>query len=113
MRTVLGEVGLQVDLRGIAEAIKARIPDARVIVFGSRVRGDWLEESDVDIIVVSSVFEGMSFSDRASLVLRILWEERVLPRVDVDVLCYTPEEFERKRREIGVVSEALRYGVEF
>ena len=102
-----------VDLEGMVRAIKRRLPDARVILFGSRARGDSLKTSDVDLIVVSRFFEGMHFTDRSSLILRILWEEGVMPSgVDVDALCYTPEEFERKRREIGVVREALRYGVE-
>jgi hypothetical protein len=29
----------------------------------------------------------------------------------VDVLCYTPEEFARKRRELGIVSLALKEGM--
>jgi len=96
----------------IGEAIKRRIPDARVILFGSRARGEALKHSDVDLIVVSNVFRGMHFTDRASYVLRILWEEGVRPGVDVDLLCYTPEEFEKKRGEVGVVREALKNGVE-
>jgi hypothetical protein len=28
-----------------------------------------------------------------------------------DILCYTPEEFERKKREIGIVREAVKEGV--
>jgi len=58
--------------RGIGEAIEKRIPDARVILFGSRARGEAPKHSDVDLIVVSSVFKGMHFTDRASYVLRIL-----------------------------------------
>ncbi|MDI6736356.1 MAG: hypothetical protein QME42_09245 [bacterium] len=29
----------------------------------------------------------------------------------VDALCYTPEEFERKKQEIGVVREAVEKGI--
>lgn len=101
-----------VDVAKIAKAIKTRILDAKVILFGSRARGDALRDSDVDLIVVSKIFRGMHFTDRISLVLRILWEVGALPPTDVDVLCYTPQEFEKKRREIGIVSEALKYGVE-
>ena len=98
--------------RRVAEAIRRRFPDARVILFGSRARGDALRTSDLDLIVVSRAFEGVAFTDRASMVLRVLWEEGVRLGVDVDLLCYTPGEFEAKVREIGVVSEAVRYGVE-
>jgi len=37
---------------------------------------------------------------------------RALPPVDVDLLCYTPEEFEEREREISIVREALKHGVE-
>jgi len=43
--------------------------------------------------------------------LKILWREGALSPVDVDLLCYTPEDFEEKRKEISIVSESLRYGV--
>jgi len=95
----------------VVKAIRERIPDARVILFGSRARGDALKDSDIDLIVVSKVFEGMHFTDRASYVLRILWEADILP--PVDLLCYTPEEFEERRRKISIVREALLYGVEY
>jgi len=61
---------------------------------------------------VSRKFEGMHFTDRATYILKILRREGALPPVDVDLLCYTLEEFEERRREISVVSEALKYGVE-
>jgi hypothetical protein len=77
-----------------------------VLAFGSRVRGDALEESDLDLIVVSSRFRGIPFLDRAS---------RVLTDLDVpfavDFLCYTPEELAEKREEIGTVAAALEEGL--
>jgi len=53
----------------------------------------------------------MHFTDRISYVLRILWRNKVLPQVDLDILCYTPREFEKKN-EISIVKEALSYGIE-
>jgi predicted nucleotidyltransferase len=32
------------------------------------VRGDWIEESDVDLVVVSNSFEGLAYMDRLELV---------------------------------------------
>jgi predicted nucleotidyltransferase len=61
-----------------------------VLLFGSRARGDALQDSD----------------ERATAVLR----DVDFPFA-VDVLYYTPEEFERKRRELGVVSAAVEEGV--
>jgi uncharacterized protein len=77
-----------------------------VLVFGSRARGDALADSDLDLLVVSDRFRGLSFLDRASTVLTDL----DLP-FGADVLCYTPEEFGRKRRELGVVRQALKEGL--
>jgi len=56
--------------------------------------------------VVSERFRGFSFLERASALLSDL----DLP-FSVDVLCYTPEEFARKRREHGIVSLALEEGL--
>ena len=77
-----------------------------VLVFGSRVRGEALVESDLDLLVVSKRFRGVSFLERASGLLAELE-----PSFPVDVLCYTPEEFARKRRELGIVSLALEEGM--
>lgn len=98
------------DWRGkLVNAIRTRYPDARIILFGSRVRGDYLRESDYDIIVVSSSFKGKQFTERSSEVLKLLWKAGL--RGDFEVLCYTPEEFERKRKGLGIVREALKEGI--
>lgn len=77
-----------------------------VLAFGSRVKGEALAESDLDLLVVSEQFRGVPFLERASALLADL----DLPFA-VDVLCYTAEEFARKRREHGIVSLALEEGV--
>jgi predicted nucleotidyltransferase len=77
-----------------------------VLVFGSRARGDAIEESDLDLLVVSERFRDVPFLERIS---------RVLSDLDipfaVDLLCYTPEELARKREELGTVSAALEEGL--
>ena len=77
-----------------------------VMVFGSRVKSEALADSDLDLLVVSERFRGVPFLERLSVVLRDL----DLP-FPADLLCYTAEEFERKRREIGIVRRALQEGV--
>lgn len=100
------------DVEKVVEVLKKSIPDARIILFGSRARGGAMKTSDIDLIIVSKIFESMHFTDRASFVLKILWKNRALPMVDMDILCYTPDEFEKKKNEIGIVKEALSYGIE-
>jgi len=77
-----------------------------VLLYGSRVRGDADEWSDLDVIVVSEAFEGMRFLKRMSAL-----DRSVQPPIGVEMFCYTPEEFERKRREPGVVATACREGI--
>lgn len=77
-----------------------------VLAFGSRARGDALADSDVDLLIVSERFGTLGFLDRAVSVLTDL----DLPFA-TDLLCYTPEEFERKRAEYGVVSLAAEQGI--
>ena len=84
--------------------IRERFGPCRVILFGSWARGDALVDSDLDL--VSPQFEGVSFLDRAA---------RVFEEVDLvlgaDLLCYTPEEFGRKREEEGIVRTAVEEGI--
>ncbi len=90
--------------------LKAELEDVydidRILLFGSRARGDWLYGSDVDLIVVSKDFEGKAFAERCADVLAH-WHEDV----DLEVLCYTPEEFARKKEKIGIVGQAVKEAV--
>jgi predicted nucleotidyltransferase len=71
------------------------------ILFGSRARGDALEDSDWDLIIISDEFKGMPFPERGSFFLR------KVPLRRFDLLCYTKEEFSKKSNEIGL-KEALK-----
>ncbi|MDY7031765.1 MAG: nucleotidyltransferase domain-containing protein, partial [Thermodesulfobacteriota bacterium] len=74
---------------------------------GSRARGDHLIDSDVDMIIVSEKFEGVNWLKRIRDI-SVEWEGLVL----LEAICYTPEEFEEKRQEIGIVNEAVKEGIE-
>ncbi len=79
----------------------------QMLLFGSRARGEELLTSDVDVIVVSKDFKEIPFRKRPDVFLD-LWN---LP-VDFEVLCYSPEELARKKKELGLVQEALKQAVE-
>ncbi len=87
--------------------VRKKFRIARAILFGSRARGDWLKKSDYDILLVSPDFEGKHFTERSSEVLRSLTFH-----VPMDLLCYTPKEFEEKRGQIGIVRRAVLEGIE-
>lgn len=97
---------LYADLEEFLDAVHARWPLERAILFGSRARGDELVASDYDLILVSEAFSGMGFGERIERIFE-LWH---LPE-PLQPLCYTPEEFERKKSEIGVVRVASREGL--
>ena len=73
-------------------------------VFGSRVRGDYLHRSDLDVIVVDERYEGVSFLQRGLDVLRD-WPTTV---PELELFCYTPAEFARGNT---IIREALRGGL--
>jgi hypothetical protein len=77
-----------------------------VILFGSRARGEELKNSDFGLIIVSEKFRGKHFLERMSAIYEF-WERDE----DLNPLTYTPEEFEEKSKEIGIVSQALKEGI--
>lgn len=77
------------------------------MIFRSRARGDHLLESDVDLIIVSRKFEGVNWLTRIRDVVD-LWSGLIL----LEPLCYTPEEFDEKCKEIVIVSQAVKDGLE-
>jgi predicted nucleotidyltransferase len=95
----------------IAKKFAARIKKVykpeKIILFGSRVRGDNFKTSDFDFIIVSKKFAGMPFIERLSKMYDY-WDENV----DLEAICYTPEEFKRKSKGHGIVKKAIREGVE-
>lgn len=79
----------------------------RAILFGSRATGDYLMDSDIDLIMVSDDFTGVPFLERIPPFLRA-WRRQP----SLQPFCYTTEEFERKKEEIGLVNQALKQGIE-
>ncbi|MBI3893866.1 MAG: nucleotidyltransferase domain-containing protein [Candidatus Wallbacteria bacterium] len=95
------------ELKDFLDALGRRFKPLRAVLFGSRARGTHLRSSDFDLLLISEAFVGVPFRDRikdASLDWDGEWR--------LDVLCYSPEELERKRAQIGVVAEALVHGIE-
>ena len=95
-----------VELKDFKQKICQKYAIKEMILFGSQVTGEADENSDIDLIVVGDEFKGKSPLKR-SFKLYLEWTLDY----PVDFLCYTPEEFEEKRKEISIVRHAIREGV--
>ena len=88
-----------------AKKVKKAWRAEKILLFGSRARGDNFKKSDFDFIVISKKFSDIPFMQRQ---LYDYWEEDV----DIEAICYTPEEFERKSKEHGIIRKAVKEGIE-
>lgn len=89
------------------QRVRRKYNISQAIFFGSRARGEHLKDSDYDIILVSKDFKDIFFSQRSALMYDF-WQHWP---IEIEPLCYTPEEFEAKKGQIGIVSEAIKEGV--
>lgn len=87
--------------------VRGRFQIEQALLFGSRARGDELVDSDDDVVLVSPDFEGVFFSRRSALMYDF-WEHWP---IEIEPLCYTPEEFETKKKQLGIVNEAVKEGI--
>ena len=95
------------ELQQFARIISKEYPLRKMILFGSQATGKTHQDSDVDIMIVSKKFEGVRRLDRAPD-LYMKWNLDY----PVDILCYTPEEFNRKKNFFGIVQQAVKEGIE-
>lgn len=80
--------------RHFTERLKEEGVDvARVVVFGSHIKGDAREDSDIDMIVVSSDFRNKSISRRAAIVRNAYSDTIKKFMIPIDLVMETPEEF--------------------
>lgn len=98
-------------IKNYLERIKEAFDPKEIWLWGSRVYGHPDPYSDIDMIIVSDKFKRIRFLKRRSTFLKrtgLLYDKKAEV---VDAICYTPEEFERKKNSLGLISEALKKGV--
>ncbi|RLG88227.1 MAG: DNA polymerase III subunit beta [Thermoprotei archaeon] len=88
------------------KAIRDRYDDAEIYLFGSYAKGTWVDDSDVDIIVISKHFSTMQLEERIRA-LRILANSKI----PFQILAYTPEEFKKVLRKSIVLQDAREYWI--
>ena len=75
----------------------------KIILFGSLARGEADEVSDIDVIVIYQSDKGLL--DR----MKELYMSWSIPKA-VDILAYTPAEFDKMMNESSFVADAVKEG---
>lgn len=86
--------------------IRAEYPDAKILLFGSRARGDNLKSSDYDLLVLSEAFEGVGFRDRITAVFGLIDRP-----VNVEIICLTHDEFKARKNELSIIGVIAKEGI--
>ncbi|HVB08921.1 MAG TPA: nucleotidyltransferase domain-containing protein [Bacillota bacterium] len=103
-----GAESVEPGVQSFVQRICGRLNVSAVILFGSRARGDWLESSDVDLLVVSADWEGVPHLTRLE---RLFAEWAQASRLGADLIGLTPEEYRRRAQELSIVGEIAREGI--
>ncbi len=90
--------------REIKKLFQKDFPDVRIILFGSSVRGDYLPDSDIDILFISSKIPKDLFA-QAEIKIRI---KEFFPDAPFEIHLITPQEYENWYRNFikGAFKEA-------
>lgn len=93
---------LEAELRRILDILKT-LDIEKVILFGSLTSSDIASTSDIDIVIIRKTKK--RFLDRLEDIY-----VAIKPRVAVDILVYTPEEFERLQEKSSFVRQIVKEG---
>jgi len=95
-----------VTAKRFAKSPKKQMNVNRLILFGSRARGDNFVTSDFDFVLVSDGFSGIPFVRRGTSLYKLWHSSR-----DLEVLCYTPEEWRRLKDKRDILLNAQDEGI--
>jgi len=93
-------------VRAYLAELSGRIEVQEAYLFGSIARGDSLDVSDIDLLVVSPSVRGLRRDERISLAYRAWRFSKA-----ADIFLLTPEEFERALKHSVVLRDARRYWI--
>jgi len=83
---------------------KDRLGIEEAYLTGSYARGDWLEESDLDLIIVSRKFQNKHIGERHRII-----KETIGKGISLEAICYTPEEFSEAKKRSTILRDMLQY----
>lgn len=90
-------------IHAFVEKIVQTFKPQAIYLFGSRARGDHLLHSDYDFIIVSEAFEKLKWLHRIYALVKF-WKADE----HIDVLPYTPAEFENKKVNSSTIRSAMK-----
>jgi len=91
-------------LSQLAEDLKKNLGPVEIFLFGSFAKGDWLEDIDIDIIVVSEAFKGRTMAERVNIVRKLAPENLAF-----EILTYTPQELKEALVRSITIQDASTY----
>ena len=91
-----------------AAIAKKTFSPCRIFLFGSRARNTARKASDYDFLLVSPKFKKMEWERRSAKAYKL---KRNIPAA-MDIICLTPKEFEEKKKQTGIIQEAVKDGIE-
>lgn len=94
-------------ISGQLNFIRRKYHPEKIILFGSRARGDHLKGSDIDLLIISQAFKCMDWRERIIGAFG-RWDKRQM----LEPICLTPEEFEERRKQLGIIQQAAKEGIE-
>ncbi len=87
-------------IRQVKDRIVAACAPEAILLFGSAARGQARPGSDMDLLVIVDLPEGVTHRDQARK-LYGLFQDLLLP---LDIVVRTPEHFDWEKRLLGMVS---------
>jgi predicted nucleotidyltransferase len=99
-KTIIGK------LKEFKENVEKDMRIEKMILFGSYAKGKIHRWSDIDLIIVSPKFKKLNFFKRGAK----MYDYWTLD-YPVDFICFTPEEFNKRKKQITIVREALKNGI--
>ncbi len=94
------------EIEWLLKKIKKKYPDAKILLFGSRARGDHLNSSDYDVLVLSDTFENIPFRKRLEQIY-----ELVDKSANIEIICLTHKEFRDRKNELSIIGTISKEGI--
>jgi len=86
-------------IRDMHKALKKHgIKDNRIALFGSFHNDNYHKDSDIDMIIISKLFEGRNLFERIDMTLQAESDVRSRYIVPMDILLKTPSEYARSKQ---------------